>query len=334
MKEFDAPKLIKLQKDNTLSLDLNGLKERRYGVSVKYYDHSESKPYKRIDYNNTIYINKHSDGWLMDINKENIYFNQHEPNLVSENIGSLVSKSIYPIQTCIDKSGIPLNGVTNHNQILNRWERNKSAISKKYIGEATDSLLNYFNKKISNKVRFEQSMDHDMFWNLLFHPKYVSYQEGLKVKTNFLLAILPYHPPIEFSGMQKLNPEITDYNSIRIDFISDEIEAHPYFKSQENNSEPKYLMRLKVHFDLDIYYLFPMHARVYFEVYSKDEDSNESILKKINFTQYQLNAEDNKTEPQKVKSMFEVTGNESKSHFKRPKKKITFMDYIYDILGG
>lgn len=334
MENLNVPKLIKLQKNNTLFLDLIGLKERKYGVSVKYYNHEEDKPNKRIDYNTTIYINKHSDGWLLDIEKNNIYFNQHEPDSVSETIGSIIAKSIYPVQTCIDKSGIPIHGITNHNQILNRWDRNKSAISKKYVGEATDSVLNFFNKKISNKGRFEQSMDHDMFWNLLFHPKYVSYQEDFKVKTNFLLAILPYHPPIEFSGIQKLNPEITDYNSIRIDFISDEMEAHPYFKSQENNSEPKYLMRLKVHFDLDIYYLFPMHTRAYFEVYSKDEDGNESILKKINFTQFQLDTEDNKTEPQKIQSMFEVTGNESKSQFKPPKKKKTFMDYIYDILGG
>lgn len=37
MENLNVPKLIKLQKNNTLFLDLNGLKERQYGVSVMHY---------------------------------------------------------------------------------------------------------------------------------------------------------------------------------------------------------------------------------------------------------------------------------------------------------
>lgn len=334
MKEFDAPKLIKLQKNNTLFLDLNGLKERKYGVSVKYYNHNENKPYKRVDYNSTVYINKHSEGWLVDIQKENLFFNRHEPDSVSETVSSLISKSIYPTQTHIDKSGIPSMGITNHNQILKRWERNKSAIKNKYSGNAIESFITSVDKKIFNKIYFEKSMQYDMFWNLLFHPKHLSYPDNLSFKTNLFLAILPYQYPIEFTGTQTLCTEITDNDSILIDFVSDEITAIDHFLPENLDSKLKYLMRLKVYFDLDFYFFFPMHTRAYFEVFSKDENGMETIIKKIQFTQYQINTDDNRIEPSKPKGMFEVTGNENKSQFKPPKKKRSFMDFIYDILGG
>lgn len=334
MENINIPRNINLQKDNTLLLNLYGLKERQYGVSVKYYRNNENIPYKRVDYNSTVFINKHSNGWLIDINKENVYFNQHEPDLVSETISSLISKALYPVQTLVDISGNSLKGITNHYQILNRWEKNKSTIKNKYSGSATESLITAVDKKISNKVRFEQAMDYDIFWNLFFHPKYFSYTQKLSIETYLSIAVVPYQTPIEFSGRQRLHSEITNYNSIRLDFISDEIEAHSYFVPIENNPELKYLMRLKVYFDLDFHNFFPMHTRAYFEVFSKDDDGVESIFKKIQFTQYQTNTVDNIKHASKPKSMFEVTGNESKSQFKPPKKKKTFMDYIYDFLGG
>jgi hypothetical protein len=101
MEDLNVPKLITLPENNVLLLNLRGLRQRNYGVSVKYYHHNDLKPCKRVDYNSTISINKHPDGWLIDMVKENIFFNQHEPDLVSEVVGSLVSKSIYPVQTLI-----------------------------------------------------------------------------------------------------------------------------------------------------------------------------------------------------------------------------------------
>lgn len=177
-------------------------------------------------------------------------------------------------------------------------------------------------------------MDYDLFWNLFFHTKYFSYPENLNLKTSLLLAVVPYHIPIEFSGIQRLNPEITDYNSVRIDFISDEMDAHSYFIPQENDAELKYLMRLKVYFDLDFYNFFSMHTRAYFEVFSKGNDGVENMVKRIQFAQYQTNTADNIKQQNMSKNMFEVTDHENESQVKPPKQKKNFIDYISGLLGG
>lgn len=48
-------------------------------------------------------------------------------------------------------------------------------------------------------------------------------------------------------------------------------------------------MSLKVDFDLDLYHHFPMHTRAKFEVYSKGSDGKKIVLKKLEFTMYQIN---------------------------------------------
>ncbi len=76
-------------------------------------------------------------------------------------------------------------------------------------------------------------------------------------------------------------------------------------------------MRLNAYFDLDVYYLFPMHTRVYFEVYAKDVEGTEKPIRKVEFAQYQQNTESNRTSPPERRSQFLVyEGDEDEEIYK------------------
>lgn len=316
---------------NTLKLSPSGLKSRKYAVSIKYFDGDNNTPSKRIDYEIEIAITPNQGNYLLDIFKNNIWFDQHEPDLINEIIANELSKSLYPVQVKIDEDDMSLNGVANYKQILSRWYGNKHKLTEKYNTPATRSFYQAFEKNLESRAILERSMQYDWFWNLLFHPKYINYGNEHIVETDLYLAVVPYEYPVQFKGKQKINTGITNYNSVEIHFESDEINASSYFipKNRKSNlSENPVLMRLNVYHDLDVYHLFPMHIRAYFEVFTKDSQGDETLLKKIQFTQYQQGTETNKTSPKEKRSPFEVYEDDHKEVYKTYEgKNYTFQEW-------
>lgn len=299
-------------KNNILTPNFGGLTSRKYNVSVKYFDGKTLSFSKRIDYHSEITIINKGNKLLFSISKDSFWFNRHEPDLISELIADELSKTIYPIQVEVNDK-VVFQRITNFDYIVNtRWPLHKFRATEKYTTKVVQSFYDAFEKNLKNRNVFEKSMQYDLFWNLLFHPKYMDYGNKHSVKTDFYLAVVPYEYPIPFTGIQKINTTITDYNAVGIHFESDEMEAHSYFIPKEDkiNSGYTFYMKLNVYYDLDVYYLFPMHTRAYFEVYSKDTEGKRTMVKRIEFTQYQQNTESNKTVPLEKRSPFLVYDEE------------------------
>ena len=266
------------------------LRDRRYGVSVKYYAGESETPHKRIDYEVEIKIDEHDSGWRINIDKQNVFFNQHEPDLISEILSQAVTGSMYPIQCVINSRGLPIKGITNHNEILKRWINHKKKLTDKYAGETIDQFISIADMKFESKVIIEKSMKYDMFWNLFFHPKYMQYSNNIGIKTDLHLAIVPYKFPVRFTGVQNFNGQVTGYNTVEVNFTSDEMEAPQFLISDEKNEHRKYYMKLDVVFDLDARHFFLTNTTAYFKLYYKDQEQQDQFEKKINFTMYELNA--------------------------------------------
>ncbi|GAA5094870.1 hypothetical protein GCM10023210_26930 [Chryseobacterium ginsengisoli] len=294
-------------KDNAPKINFGSLKSRNYSVSVKYFDGETTSSSKRIDYETGFTITPNKNIWLLDIHKHSFWFDGHEPDLISELIADELSKTIYPVQAKINEQGTFLE-ISNFNHIVNsRWYRNKLKATEKYTTQIAKSFYDAFERNLENRNVFEKSMQYDLFWNLLFHPKYIDYGNEHSVKTDLYLAVVPYEYPIQFTGKQKVNTEITDYHSVEIHFRSDEMKAHDYFIPKNKiASKDNIFMRLDVYYDLDVYYLFPMHTRAYFEVYSKDTEGRKTPIKRIEFSQYQQDTEANKITIAEKRSPFQV----------------------------
>lgn len=295
-----------LRRLNTLRIKPSGLKQRKYGISVKYFSSNEQTPSKRIDYELTTDLNIDDYKGILTINKENIFYNQHEPEGISEILNNSISNALYPIQTYLNEKGLSTNEIFNIEKIKERWKNEKSKLSENYSSEALDAFFKTVDQKFEDIPGLEKSLQNDWFWNLFFHPKFINYGDTRKKATALFLSIIPYQPAVRFPGIQTINKIPTDYHSFTIDFKSDELPADPYFiKSISRHTQ--YFMSLNVIFDLDLYHHFPMHIRAYFEVYSKDLNGNKIFIKKINYTQYQQNTEEFKDEKLDKNSPF-ITG--------------------------
>lgn len=282
---------------NTIRIKPNGLLPRKYGVSTKYFSSNQNNPNKRIDYEATIKLNINNGIGEIEINKENVYYNQHEPDLLNEIIAAVITNSLYPINANINEKGIIANEINNHNDILDRWKHHKNLLLEKYKSEDLSSFFQITDDLFSNKQQLEKKLHFDWFWNLFFHPKFIKYGDKRTAEKDLYLSVIPYQSPLKFSGIQKIEKIPTDYHSFTIQFKSKELLAPSYFK--KDIKEVELFMSLQVDFDMDLYHHFPMHTRANFEIFSKDWEDKKEIQNKTLFTMYQLNTEEyeNKTLP-------------------------------------
>ncbi|MET4083698.1 hypothetical protein ABIB40_003670 [Pedobacter sp. UYP30] len=274
-----------------MTLDFTNFKDRRYGVSVKYYSSNNEVPTKRIDYEVDVRVEAHENGWQIEIDKQNVFFNQHEPDLISEILSQSITKSIYPIKCVINNKGIPVKGIINHEDIIKRWKSNQAKLKEKYESETTDNFIKLVDVKINNRIILEKSMKYDLFWNLFFHPKFISYGNGASTETDLHLAVVPYKIPLRFRGIQILNEQVTTYNAVQVRFNSEEMEAPKALISSVKMNKQKYFMKLDVVFDLDATHYFPMHTTAKFDLYFEDNEQQIFSEKKIQFSMYQINVD-------------------------------------------
>lgn len=287
MKEIRLSKKEIQNRLNTLRIKPEGLEPRKYGVTTKYFIKNETQWSRRVDYEAIVSMNVRNGMGEIEIRKENVFYNQHEPNLVNEILANAITKSLYPIKTHINEKGISSNEIINHSDIIQRWHSEKNIILQKYASRDLDDFFEVTEKTYTNKAKLERNLQYDWFWNLFFHPKFINYRDKRTVETDLYLAVIPYQSPVLFSGIQKIEKIPTAYHSFQITFQSHEKEAPRYFYPINWKDENKVLMSLNVSFDLDLYYHFPMHTIANLEVYSKNWKDEKEIISRIQFTMYQ-----------------------------------------------
>ena len=140
--------------NNAPRINFGNIKPRKYDVTVKYFDGDNSTPTKRIDYEAEIVITPNNNTWFLDIYKDNIWFDQHEPDLINEMIANELCKTIYPVRAKINDKGEFL-GIANFNHIVNsRWHRNKFRATEKYTTEIVKKFYDAFERNLESKNVF------------------------------------------------------------------------------------------------------------------------------------------------------------------------------------
>lgn len=277
---------------NSIRIKPDNLDTRNYDVSIKYYSRENLEPEKRVDYKVTSELKVTSGIGEIIINKENVFYNQHQPDLINEIISNTITKSVYPIKTNYNEKGFSSNEILNLEEIKERWKAEKQNILEKYNSEDLDNFIGKFEQKLNHKSQLEKSLHYDWFWNLFFHPKLINYGDKRTVNKNLFLSIVPYSPPFRFKGTQKIEKIPTKYHSFKIDFISNQQKAPKFFHPKNLTPNAEIYMDLNVQFDLDLYHHFPMHTIAELEIYTKDNFDNKTQLKKIIFTMYQVNSDE------------------------------------------
>ncbi len=118
---------------------------------MKYYSGNEERPSKRIDYTVAANLNVEYGKGSLSINKEDIFYNQHEPDKISEILSSALSATIYPVEVDLNEKGTGTGEIINHDKMLERWKIQKSKIADKYSSKELEVFLNVL--KISFKIK-------------------------------------------------------------------------------------------------------------------------------------------------------------------------------------
>lgn len=204
---------------NNLRVIPKELEERLYGVSVKYFENDEIKPSKRVDYTLTVSLKIINYEGHLSINKEEVFFNSHEPDTISELFANHITKALYPIETNVNEKLLGGDFFYNFEDISVRWNNEKLKIADKYQSEATTLFLEKATKKLEQKFWLEQNIKNDWFWNLFFHPKLISYGDTRSVKKELYFSIIPYQDPVKFAGLQTIDKIPTDFFLLKFSLL-------------------------------------------------------------------------------------------------------------------
>lgn len=224
---------------------------KSYGVSIKYFQEDDVEPNKRLDYQIDLRVDQFRDEpktWQMMFNKRDLFINQHEPDLISEQLANLAMEALYPIKVDVNAKNEVFRGIVNHNDIKNRWETAKEKIIDKYEGDVTDLFIKKMEEKILSAYQIQQSLHFDMFWSMFFHPLYQNYNNNLTQTINFIFPIFPYQT-YSFEGTQTIEKTLTSYGTIHINF-----NAKVDFNAEEAkafNLNGPHTMNLTAFWDLD-----------------------------------------------------------------------------------
>lgn len=129
MKKITLSKKELRHRLNTLKINSEGLKPRKYGVSAKYFSENISQHFKRIHYKLIAELKIVNGDGIVRLAKKNIFYNQHRPELINEIISDRISTSIFPIGSTINERGVSNYEVLNYEEITKRWKQSKSLLS-------------------------------------------------------------------------------------------------------------------------------------------------------------------------------------------------------------
>lgn len=220
---------------------------RTYGVSIKYYDDGKNEPVKRVDYEVHLHINQYKNlenTWQLSFNRDELFINRHEPDLISEQLAHLAMKALYPIKVDVNSQNEVFRGIANHPEILQRWKETTEKIHDKYLGEVTRLFIEKMSFKMENPWRITSALEYDLFWKAFFHPQYLPYGPNQIQEIGFEFPVLPYQY-CRFEGKQQLEERYTDYGTYKVNFSS-EMPLPEAWKGKPGTN-----MKLTASFDLD-----------------------------------------------------------------------------------
>ncbi|SHF86827.1 hypothetical protein [Pedobacter caeni] len=224
---------------------------RSYGISIKYFDDLSSEVVKRLDYQIHLFVQQYKNldnTWQLSFDKDELFINQHEPDLVSEQLAHLAMKALFPVKVDVNSKNEVFRGIANHEDILKRWEETVLKMNDKYEGDLVELFIEKMSEKIGNKHELLHALANDMFWQTFFHPQYFRYEQNLSKEMVFEFPVLPYQL-IRFKGKQSLSDGYSSLGTYKVGFTGEaEIPAGTPYEGRGNG---KAKMKLEAKFDLD-----------------------------------------------------------------------------------
>lgn len=271
-----------------LQQDLTYLKNRTYGITLKVFKGEEEQERKRLDYQMSVDISGSQPGrpyWYLSFVKNEVYYNRHEADLVSERLNTKISEAIYPVTVGVTRLNEIYEKMFLHSERLKNWEEKKKEIQKKYDSETVDLLFKRLNNQFEHPYLFWKNLKKEYFWSLFFYPLF-HLEVGQKMNSVVALSLFPFKMS-SVEGELMWHDDVTYYNTHLITFkgntIVDMEEYEKAFKVKIDVSN--ILVEVEIEWDLDDVYNFVKHIEMKM-VYKAHDDENEVVLRRVEWTCY------------------------------------------------
>jgi hypothetical protein len=147
--------------------------------------------------------------FLLEINKGQVYINDHEPDQLIDRLSDVCGKVLYPLQITVNEAGL-FKGVANQVRIAAAWEAARPGLQQYYTGSITADMLAYMDLAVASEAHIYQSLCRDWFMALCFADIYQPGGDIMERQFTTALPIVPYTVPVQFAVTQKPVQHHTD----------------------------------------------------------------------------------------------------------------------------
>ncbi|GAA3508389.1 hypothetical protein GCM10022393_19360 [Aquimarina addita] len=169
----------------------------KYKVSVRFYPENE-ETYNYVTVN---LISK-------------IFINDQVADLIADQMAVDCIESIYPVILKIDRNGL-LEDVVNHEDILQRWEKQKKKKLQYYQGRIAIAYFKLFEQTLQEKELFFSYLQKDWFFKAFFHNIYSVYRDN-DIDNYIDFSIIPNTKDVEYN-VAKVANKVLKNNRMRIE---------------------------------------------------------------------------------------------------------------------
>jgi hypothetical protein len=198
--------------DVLLRPNLNNFR-RHYGVEINH--HRGTDPAVKIHYTidagiSTRYNNQQAPERILHLNRHQVYINNEMPHSPADRLADVLGKTLYPLEIALADNH-SLYKLTNQEKIVQRYNAIARDLLAYYDSKLGRAALDAFSKNIFNPTRMRAALHGDWFIYLVFGGiLFCQYVKGYLQDGLFMLPVIPYRPPVVFTGSLSLEQSADD----------------------------------------------------------------------------------------------------------------------------
>lgn len=278
------------------------LKSRTYGITLKIYKGEEEIERKRFDYDICATIYDSQPGrpyWYLSFAKSGLFYNRHDPDLISEHLNTYIAEAMTPIVVGVTKQNFVYEKNLRHEQLCANWQAKKEVIRKKYEGETVERLFEVMDSVLKNPYIFWEHLKREYFWSLFFHPIH-DIESDATIDDVIEISLFPYKLT-EVTGTLHRHPQIEETDNHHISFKGAKtVPSTLYERANKVTLGGKEVeVDLSIDWKLDSTCVFIKHIEMSI-VYKIKKGTEYEVLRRVEWSSYTIAEELREIEVEKV----------------------------------
>ncbi|PQL92354.1 LysM peptidoglycan-binding domain-containing protein [Apibacter adventoris] len=162
-----------------------------YGVQISFF---ENEVENSLKYNLKLRWLQRN---LVKIQREKLYINNEESNLMADELAHAISSVLYPLELKVNSAG-EITDINNYPEIVQRWKESLPKLQKYYKGEQTEKYIRKNEHVLSNPDLLFRSLTNDWFLHAFFNGLYHKYDLKKEMKIPRTFPMIPFLNPVEY----------------------------------------------------------------------------------------------------------------------------------------